>query len=192
MSPEVQPLIAGAVFLGLLVGFLWLRSAWAARGKPAGATSAAPPKTTRPAKVTTGSPEPSVEDAGYRAPAQQDPRVAPPNVVGLRLRIGDLVDGPEELEGQLPLICEHVRRLPGRDRPDYDLFALETPIVWDGRRVEHLVIAPRTVGARLGKGMRNMMVGIALARDERLAAATELDFAHAESVAMGLATSIDT
>lgn len=170
-----------AAFVGFFLGLLWLarREAREKQGVPASEAPAGP----RPQAA------PGAEGGSYREPS---PRAVPStNGAQLRLEIVRLDDGPSALEQQLPFVCTHVRRIPGSDRPDYDLFAVETPIVWNGRRVDRVVIAPRLVGARLGWNMRELLVGLAFAKDGRLADATELDFAQAEYVAVAYATSID-
>lgn len=97
---------------------------------------------------------------------------------------------PEELHGQLPLVVDLLRRMPGDDRPDYWLGALRTPVRWtdDGRvrEVTHLVLAARWSGTAIAPGVDRLPVGIAYVTDPSLLDDARLDVAKCAYVAVGL------
>lgn len=103
------------------------------------------------------------------------------------LKISNLDLGPEELERQLPLICDLIRMMPGSDRPDYWLARLRRPIVAEGARVRHLILGARLVDTRIGKGMGEIGVNLAYVMDETLLDDARLDFSKCHSVAIGFA-----
>lgn len=161
-----------AAFVGFFVALLWL-----GRRRDAARTRA----------TRAGLPRGTIEPLAAVPPPTASPGSP---LAGLRVRVESLDVGDGELESQLPLDCTWVRRLPGDDRDDYDLFRLDVPVTWRGRTVRTVVIAPRNVGARLGAGMRSFPVGLALVVDDAIETAARLDFAHARYVAVALVSSI--
>ena len=76
---------------------------------------------------------------------------------------------PEELYGQLPIVVDRLRQMPGDDRSDYWLGELRVPLRWifEGaeRQVTHVVVGARWVGEVLQPGARDMPVSLAFVTD---------------------------
>ena len=70
-----------------------------------------------------------------------------------KLSITSVDLGPEELQGQIPLLIELLRELPGPDRPDYWLGRAVNPIRWiEGgveRQITHVIVAARLPHTRI-------------------------------------------
>lgn len=131
----------------------------------------------------------------------------------------DRIDvGPDDLEGQLPLLGQLLRFIPGPDRPDYvlvaldrpvrhrtsldalassgvDLARIEAPVPLDDHEVEvrvaTLVLAARMVGAQVHQGMVDLAVNIAFVLGAEVLDAEQLDFAVCLPVAVGFITDRD-
>lgn len=108
----------------------------------------------------------------------------------LRLRIDNLDLAPEELSRQAPFECTLVRVLRGPDRPDYMLFALSKPLDWKGRKATHVVLAARSKGTAIQRGIRHLWVGIAIVTDPALQRSSELRFDQVDYAAIGEAIDI--
>lgn len=110
----------------------------------------------------------------------------------MQLTITSVDHAPGDLEGQVPFVVNMIRPLPGDDRPDYWLGALQSPITWlvdnDRRTVSHLVLAARWEGYRIEARVQNMPVAIAYVVDQSLLDDPQLDFGKCEYVAIGTAT----
>jgi hypothetical protein len=64
------------------------------------------------------------------------------------MRLGiDGIDGPDILADNAPIFVELVRQIPGPDRPDYWIAALDTAldvtVEKHHQTVTHLILAPR-------------------------------------------------
>jgi len=87
----------------------------------------------------------------------------------MRVTIRSVDHAPEELYGQVPIVVDLLRQMPGDDRSDYWLGELRVPLRWvvEGaeRQVTHVVVGARWVGDELQPGARGMPVGIAFVTD---------------------------
>jgi hypothetical protein len=99
------------------------------------------------------------------------------------------VDGAEDFDGELPLKGEILRQLPGPDRPDYFLAALDTPFTWKKEKkiISHVIIAARWVGGALSATMSNTPVNIAYVIDDSVLSDERLDFRKCYYAAIGAA-----
>src|SRR5215471_1261 len=108
-----------------------------------------------------------------------------------KLSISSVDLGPEELQGQTPLLIDLLRELPGPDRPDYWLGRAVTPIRWiEGgveRQITHVVVAARLPNARIEALVENLPIGIAFVIDASQIEDKVLDFAKCKYVAIGVA-----
>ncbi len=113
-----------------------------------------------------------------------------PDSRNMELTIAGVDYAPEDLYGQVPLVVELLREIPGDDRPDYWLGALKKPVRWlkDNceREISHLVLAARWEGTRIERGARNLPVGIAFVTDPSLLDDKRLDFRKCAYVAIGI------
>lgn len=91
---------------------------------------------------------------------------------------------PDDLPKQLPVSIELIREIPGSDRPDYWLAKTETPVKWDDKTVNYLIVAPRLVGDSLNAKNENVAVGLAYVTDESLLDDTVLNFDKCKYVAI--------
>ena len=96
---------------------------------------------------------------------------------------------PEDLAAQLPRVGILLRQIPGRDRPDYWLAALDTPLSWNDsgttREIKHVVLAARYVGQSISLPVRRLTTGISYVVDESVLDDKELDFHKCRYVAIG-------
>lgn len=99
------------------------------------------------------------------------------------------VDGPEDFDGALPLKGQILHQLPGPDRPDYFLAALDTPFIWrkEQKIISHIILCVRWVGGVLSPTMRHKPVNIAYVTDESVLSDTKLDFQKCYYAAIGVA-----
>ncbi len=97
---------------------------------------------------------------------------------------------PDDLYAQIPVRARLLREIPGRDRPDYWLAELSTPLSWttDGatRTIRHLVLKARWKGTSIGPGAA-LPVGIFYVIDDSLLESATFESAQAEYVAIGFA-----
>ena len=111
----------------------------------------------------------------------------------MRLAI-DNIDGPRDLADKAPVIVDLVRQIPGPDRPDYWIAALERPlsVAVDGhdREVTHLILSARWVGTAIAPGMKHTPVGVAYAIEGSLLTDEQLSFAKCRYVAIATASDI--
>jgi hypothetical protein len=110
----------------------------------------------------------------------------------MQLTISSVDYAPEDLYDQVPLIVDLIRQLPGDDRADYWLGALQTPIRWTVdnrvREITHLVVAARWEGTEIAARVQNLPIGIAYVTDQSVLGDARLDFAKSAYVAIGMAT----
>ena len=107
----------------------------------------------------------------------------------MRIRVTSIDDGPAApgLAAAVPFEAEVVRRLPGPDRPDYWLVALDSPVTCRGRAVSHLVVAPAWEGCDLSPGATGVPLAIAYVTDDSLLTDAALSFDKAVPVTLGTA-----
>jgi hypothetical protein len=90
-----------------------------------------------------------------------------------------------------------IRQIPGPDRPDYWLGALEKPFHWTGRsepethEIEYLVLATQWEETTVRPGVTRLPVGIAFVVDPSLLDDRELDLDKIRYVALGIADDPD-
>lgn len=98
---------------------------------------------------------------------------------------------PCELYEQTPFRAVLVKEIPGRG---YWLAALPRPLYWfrDGTEisVSQLILEARGMGARIGRGMRDVPVNISYVADERVLADAGFDFGKCEYLAVGAVSDI--
>lgn len=104
--------------------------------------------------------------------------------------IKELDNGPEELHDQLPLLIELIRPLNAPDGSDYALAELDKAFEWKGKEITHIIVGARFGGSRVGRGMEELPINIALVIDNSLLNDSDLDFAKGEYVAIGFATDV--
>jgi hypothetical protein len=99
------------------------------------------------------------------------------------------VDGAEDFDASLPFKGKILRQLPGSDRPDYFLAALDTPFTWkkEKKLISHIVICARWVGGVLSATMSHTPVNIAYVTDESVLSDAKLDFTKCYYAAIGVA-----
>lgn len=131
-----------------------------------------------------------------------------------RFRIEGIDVGPEDLVAQLPVECRLLRQIPGPDRPDYFLAALDRPLTHrspaaqlrsggtslpdavvgpDGTAeltVRTIVVAARIVGEQLHAGMQRFPVMLAYVVDDSVLGDESLDFSKLAYVAVAMITDI--
>ena len=107
----------------------------------------------------------------------------------MQLTITSLDYAPNDLYAQTPFVAELLRELPGPDRPDYWLAALNVPLRWtvDGteRSVFHVVLAARWAGTQIQPGNQHLSVGIAYIIEPSLLSDASVDFQTLRYVAIG-------
>ena len=100
------------------------------------------------------------------------------------------IDGPEQLAANAPLVTDLLRQIPGPDRPDYWIAALQSPltIVIDNydRTITHLILAARWEGTTIASGATHLPLGIAYVTDLSLLNDPKLDFGKCHYVAIGV------
>jgi hypothetical protein len=61
----------------------------------------------------------------------------------IKLQIIDCDYGPKDMDEQLPISCQPIRMMPGKDSPDYWLAKCDRPVKYGETTVHYLVPAPR-------------------------------------------------
>jgi len=83
----------------------------------------------------------------------------------MQLTVTSVDYAPDELYGQVPIVVNLLRQMPGSDRPDYWLGSVTPPLHWVvdgvGREITHLVVSARWVGGQLVTGARHLPLNIA-------------------------------
>jgi len=122
--------------------------------------------------------------------------IDPFNVVRLdRVRLTiDNIDGPRDLADKAPVIVDLVHQIPGPDRPDYWIAALEMPlsVAVDNhdRVVNHLILAARWVGTAIASGTKHTPVSLAYVIKSSLLTDEQLSFTKCRYVAIATASDI--
>ena len=97
----------------------------------------------------------------------------------------------------VPLRVTLIRQIPGPDRPDYWLGALEKPFHWTSSsepetyEIEYLVLATQWEETSVRSGVTRLPVGIAYVVDASLLDDRELDLEKIRYVALGIADDPD-
>ena len=80
-----------------------------------------------------------------------------------------------------------MRQIPGLDRPDYYLAAVDSPFEWkkEKKKISHIILAGHLVGAVLSPTMRSVGVGIAYVLDDAVLSDSTLDFKKCLYAAIG-------
>jgi hypothetical protein len=110
----------------------------------------------------------------------------------MELTISSIDYAPEELYGQVPIVAELIRELPGDDRPDYWLARSKRAITWIKDNVQHsithLVLAARWQGTHIHSSVERLPMDIAYITDQTLLDDSRLDFKKCVYVAIGIAS----
>ena len=110
----------------------------------------------------------------------------------MQITITEVDYAPGELHDQVPFTVALERQLPGDDRPDYWLGAVDPPLLWIHRNhevnVTHVVLAARWDGTEIAPGIEHLPVGVAYVTDSTLLTDEHLSLAKCAYVAIGLAT----
>jgi hypothetical protein len=110
----------------------------------------------------------------------------------MQLTITSVDYAPEELYKQTPIVVDLVRQIPGDDRPDYWLGAVQCPIRYikdnHERSITHLILAARWEGTQISPGAQQLPVNIAFVTDPTLLDDAKLDFKKSDYIAIGFAS----
>ncbi len=112
-----------------------------------------------------------------------------------KIEITEITKGPQELDLQLPINAEAIKELPGKDRPDYVLAKLETPITWVNKEkniskeIELVVLCAKFKGQKVEAGMKDLTVAIAYVIDNSIEKDVMLNFKKCKYIAVGIASS---
>lgn len=108
----------------------------------------------------------------------------------MKLRVTGLIDAPDELHGQVPFMVDPIRTMAGRDRPDYLLGAVRSPLRWLAsgrwREATHVVMATRYLGDVIEPRPGTLAVGIAMVIDPTLLDDDVLDLSKCSYIAIGV------
>jgi hypothetical protein len=109
----------------------------------------------------------------------------------MKLNITSVDYAPEELYDQVPFAVKLVRQLPGPDRPDYWLGAIDGSLQWlEGnfeRRITHVILAARWEGTHITPHVEHLPVGMAYVTDLSQLEDASVSFDKCKYVAIGLA-----
>jgi hypothetical protein len=103
-----------------------------------------------------------------------------------------LDDGPEELSKKLPIKIQFLKPLSNADGSDYALAALEKALVYKSQRIDLLIVGARFEGSRIGHGMEDFPINIAVVTDNSIIDDDVLDFSKGEYVAIGFCNEIES
>ena len=105
----------------------------------------------------------------------------------MRFSITSLDDASEDLDGLLPVKGAVLRQIPGPDRPDYHLAAVDSPFEWkkEKKKISHIILAGHLVGDVLAPTTRGVGFGIAYVLDDAVLSDTTLDFKKCFYAAIG-------
>tara|TARA_R110002096_G_scaffold303080_3_gene498031 strand:- start:5447 stop:5821 length:375 start_codon:yes stop_codon:yes gene_type:complete len=91
-----------------------------------------------------------------------------------KIEISTIDQGPEELKLQLPIQAEVIREIPGKDRSDYMLATLVSPVFWVDKakgintEISNFVICSKFKGQKVDSSMKDLTIAIAYVIDNSL------------------------
>ena len=98
------------------------------------------------------------------------------------------VEGPDDLDEQLPFTLSLERQLPGPGRPDYWLARLDRPLTFSNNghatQIHWVVLAARFRGQTISPGAGEIAVGLAYVLDEAQLELEALDMSKCLYVAI--------
>jgi hypothetical protein len=105
------------------------------------------------------------------------------------IRMGKMESGAKEFRERLPISCNLIRQMPGKDRPDYWLAQLEEAIEYNGRNIGYVILCLKSIGDSISVD-KETTYNISVVTDESLLNDSSLDFSKVEPVAVckGIAT----
>lgn len=110
----------------------------------------------------------------------------------MKVSISNLDTAPEGLYSFQPFEAALLKQIPGKDRPDYWLAKLDSPINGQpeagGKPVTHLVLAARFAGKHITPTATEVAVNIAYVIDQSLLNDSFLNFGKCRYVAIGHCT----
>lgn len=107
-----------------------------------------------------------------------------------KIEITAIEKGPDELNLQLPINAEAVKELPGKDRPDYVLAKLESPILWVNKEkginkeIDFVVLCAKFKGQSVTSSMKEMTVALAYVIDNSIQKDAMLNFKKCKYIAV--------
>lgn len=107
-------------------------------------------------------------------------------------KITALDNGPEELSKKLPIKIHFLKPLSNADGSDYALAVLEKPLVYKSQRIDLLIVGARFEETRVGHGMENFPINIAVVTDNSIMDDDILDFDKGEYIAIGFCSEIES
>lgn len=113
-----------------------------------------------------------------------------------KVEITGIEKGPKELELQLPINAEAIKELPGKDRPDYILAKLETPLLWVNKEkeiskeIDFVVLCAKFKGQSVTSNMKDMTVAVAYVIDNSIEQDVTLNFKKCKYIAVATASGI--
>lgn len=112
-----------------------------------------------------------------------------------KVEITSIEKGPSELNLQLPINVEAVKELPGKDRPDYVLAKLESPILWVinkekgiNREIDFIVLCAKFKGQSVTSSMVEMTVALAYVIDNSIQKDVMLNLKKCKYIAVATAS----
>lgn len=112
------------------------------------------------------------------------------------IEIESIAKGPKELTYQLPVQAKIQKQIPGKDRPDYFLAELETPVFWVDEKqginteVTHLILCTKKKSQSIASDMKDVIVAIAYVINDAVLNEPTLDFKKCKYVATGNANAL--
>ncbi|HBX65057.1 MAG: hypothetical protein CL670_02810 [Balneola sp.] len=112
------------------------------------------------------------------------------------IEIESIAKGPKELTYQLPIQAKIQKQIPGKDRPDYFLAELETPVFWVDEKqdinteVTHLILCTKKKSQFIASDMKEVIVAIAYVINDAVLTEHTLDFKKCKYVATGKANAL--
>ena len=91
---------------------------------------------------------------------------------------------PDSFDKQLPIECELIRMIPGKDRPDYWIAKSNKTLTYEKYKINYLIVATRFVGWKIKKEMKATLLGVAYVLDESVIYDDILDFDKCKYIAI--------
>ena len=113
----------------------------------------------------------------------------------MKLIVSSVDYAPKDLHAYCPITVHLIRQLPGPDRPDYWIGALEQHLSWivQGieKKISHVIVAARWQGTQIGPDFKNLPIALAYITDEAQLDEQSIDFSKCKYVAIGIATVVN-